>query len=595
MCGFFLSICNEDNFYIRQNSQSLNHRGPDAKQDFQIFDDKINFCKGDSNYHGFFNRLSIRGSNENQMQPIKLSNNKILLYNGEIYNTEFLIKNFKLKTKDKLLDTKIVGEGIDKVGLDFLNYLDGMFTMLILDINKKQVIIIRDYFGIKPLYYYESNKNLIISSELKPIISSINSSKISINYEYFVNTKNLMDEALGQTPFNNIKKLLPKQIIEFSFKNHKILKLYEKYLDSNVLNQYKNKIKNPIDIFKTHINQYKMNDNKSGLLLSSGIDSNVLLKLLDTQHNFTFKSEDNNIDEDQMLKKNINIDNSTIELSSEKLLSLFEQFCSKSLEIEDNFGVAAQMGLYEKISENKEIKVIFSGQGADEMFFGYDVGINLYFQDLIKNRNYKDFKINQKILNNFKESSWNKKLNNLREEYLPKLNFKIIKENYSQIFKGFFKKNKIKDFYLLVSYFEARIKNRLPKLLRWEDLSSMHYSIETRLPYLNLYYYNIREELDSKQFFSTFGNKSFLREFLYNNFRENNNFYHTKKLGYTVNSNKILSSAKKDKELVTISKEINLNLTSAYNLSLIYWAKKFNKTDELRYLFKENKSIFYNK
>ena len=196
MCGFFLSICNEHNFYIRQNNQSLNHRGPDSKQDFQIYDDKIEFGEGDANYHGFFNRLSIRGSNENQMQPVKLPNNKILLYNGEIYNTEFLIKNFKLITNNKLLDTKILAEGISKLGLDFLNYLDGMFVILILDMNKKQITIVRDYFGIKPLYFYESEKNLIISSELKPIIKSINSSKISINYEYFMNSKNMMDEAL---------------------------------------------------------------------------------------------------------------------------------------------------------------------------------------------------------------------------------------------------------------------------------------------------------------------------------------------------------------------------------------------------------------
>ena len=274
---------------------------------------------------------------------------------------------------------------------------------------------------------------------------------------------------------------------------------------------------------------------------------------------------------------------------------MFEQFCTKSLELEDNFGLAAQMGLYEKISENKEIKVIFSGQGADEMFFGYDVGINLYFQDLIRNRNYKDFKINEKILNNYKETNWIKKLNNLKDEYLPKLNFKNIKDNYSQIFDGSFKKNKIKDFYSLVSYFNNRIKNRLPKLLRWEDLSSMHYSIETRLPYLNLYYYNIREDLNVKQFFSTFGNKSFLRKFFYNNFRLNNNFYNTKKLGYTVNTNKILSLAKKEKDVLTISKEINLNITSPYNLSLIYWAKNFNKTDEIRYFLKENKSVFHDK
>ena len=105
-----------------------------------------------------------------------------------------------------------------------------MFALLILDINNKQVTIIRDYFGIKPLYFYQSEKNLIVCSELKPIIKSINPNKISINYEYFANSKNMMDEALGQTPFNNIKKLLPQQIIEFSFKNRKIKKLNEKFL-----------------------------------------------------------------------------------------------------------------------------------------------------------------------------------------------------------------------------------------------------------------------------------------------------------------------------------------------------------------------------
>ncbi|MAD56951.1 MAG: hypothetical protein CMK44_00070 [Porticoccus sp.] len=593
MCGFFLSICNEDNFYIRQNSQSLNHRGPDANQDFEIFDDKINFCKGDSNYHGFFNRLSIRGSNENQMQPIKLSNNKILLYNGEIYNTEFLINKFKLITHNKFLDTKILGEGIDKFGLEFLNYLDGMFALLILDINNKQITIIRDYFGIKPLYFYQSEKNLIVCSELKPIIKSINPSKISINYEYFANSKNMMDEALGQTPFNNIKKLLPQQIIEFSFKNRKIKKLNEKFLDSRVLNQYENKIKNPIEIFKTQISDYKMNDNKSGLLLSSGVDSNVLLKLLNSQNNFTFKSGEVNIDEDIILKKNKKIDNKAVELPAEKLLSFFEKFCSKSYEIEDNIGVAAQMGLYEKVSQNKEIKVVFSGQGADEMFFGYDVGVNLFFQDLINNYNYKDFIINEKLLNNYDDLSWKIKLDKLRDQYLPKFNLKILINNYSQIFNGSFKKNKIKDLNLLLSYFENRLKKRLPKLLRWEDLSSMHYSIETRLPYLNLYYYNIRKELNLKYFFSPLGNKFFLRKFLNSDNRENNNFDQTKKLGYTINSNKVFSLANKDKDLTDISKEINLDITSAYNLSLIYWTKNFNKFNEIKYLLKENKQVFY--
>ena len=106
MCGIFLSICNEENFHYRQTSSVLEHRGPDLSQEFQILDNKIELSKGNSNYYGFFNRLSIRGSNEDQMQPIKLNDNKILFYNGEIYNTQFLIDNFKLDVKNKLLDTK---------------------------------------------------------------------------------------------------------------------------------------------------------------------------------------------------------------------------------------------------------------------------------------------------------------------------------------------------------------------------------------------------------------------------------------------------------------------------------------------------------
>tara|TARA_B100001063_G_C16622882_1_gene481653 strand:- start:561 stop:926 length:366 start_codon:yes stop_codon:yes gene_type:complete len=121
----------------------------------------------------------------------------------------------------------------------------------------------------------------------------------------------------------------------------------------------------------------------------------------------------------------------------------------------------------------------------------------------------------------------------------------------------------------------------------------MHYSIETRLPYLNLYYYNIRKELNLKYFFSPLGNKFFLRKFLNSDNRENNNFDQTKKLGYTINSNKVFSLANKDKDLTDISKEINLDITSAYNLSLIYWTKNFNKFNEIKYLLKENKQVFY--
>ena len=595
MCGFFLSICNEKNFHNRQTSSVLEHRGPDSSQEFQILDNKIELSKGNSNYYGFFNRLSIRGSNEDQMQPIKLNDNKILLYNGEIYNTQFLIDNFKLDVKNKLLDTKVLAEGISKFGIDFLNYADGMFAIVILDNKEKRVSIIRDYFGIKPLYYYMSHKSLIVCSELKPIVKSINSNKISINYDYFINSIKLLDEKLGQTPFNNINKLLPKQVIEFSYNLNEIKRINEKKLISKVEFNNRNQLNNPIEIFKNQIEQYSMNDNSYGLLLSSGIDSNAIRYLLSSEkNNFTYKNKTKILDEETILDKNYYIKTNSVFIEDQEILKNFKIFCDKSYEIEDDLSLAAQMGVYKQISKNKKIKVVFSGQGADEMFFGYDVGVNLFFQDAIKLSNIKALFCTKKIYNFHRDAHWIKKIDQLRNKNFPKLNFNGLRKYFFEIIDGSFKKNKVQFFDLLLKYFDERIERRLPKLLRWEDLSSMHYSIETRLPFLNMYYYNNRKQFNINSFFSKLGNKSFLRKFMIkSNKAWKESYFSTKKLGYSVNKENIFSIANKDKNLIAISNELNLEINSAHNISLMYWASNFNSyINNLKYFINDQKSLF---
>jgi asparagine synthase (glutamine-hydrolysing) len=595
MCGIFLSICNEKNFHNRQTSSVLEHRGPDSSQEFQILDNKIEFSKGNSNYYGFFNRLSIRGSNEDQMQPIKLNDNKILLYNGEIYNTQFLIDNFKLDVKNKLLDTKVLAEGISKFGIDFLNYADGMFAIVILDNKEKRVSIIRDYFGIKPLYYYMSHKSLIVCSELKPIVKSINSNKISINYDYFINSIKLLDEKLGQTPFNNINKLLPRQVIEFSYNLNEIKRINEKKLISKVEVNNRNQINNPIEIFKNQIEQYSMSDNSYGLLLSSGVDSNALRNLISSEkNNFTYKNKTKILDEITILDKNYNIKTNSVIIEDSEILKNFKIFCDKSYEIEDDLSLAAQMGVYKQISKNKEIKVVFSGQGADEMFFGYDVGVNLFFQDAIKLSNIKALFCTKKIYNFHRDAYWIKKIDQLRNKNFRKLNFNGLRKYFFEIIDGSFKKNKVQFFDLLLKYFDERIERRLPKLLRWEDLSSMHYSIETRLPFLNMYYYNNRKQFNINSFFSKLGNKSFLRKFMIKSNKVwKESYFSSKKLGYSVNKENIFSIANKDKNLIAISNELNLEINSAYNISLMYWASNFNSyINDLKYFINDQKSLF---
>jgi hypothetical protein len=122
----------------------------------------------------------------------------------------------------------------------------------------------------------------------------------------------------------------------------------------------------------------------------------------------------------------------------------------------------------------------------------------------------------------------------------------------------------------------------------------MHYSIETRLPFLNMHYYNIRKQFNINSFFSKLGNKSFLRKFMIKSNKEwKKSYFANKKLGYSVNKENIFSLANKDKNLILISNELNLDITSAYNISLMYWASNFNNSiGNLKYLINDQKSLF---
>jgi asparagine synthetase B (glutamine-hydrolysing) len=147
------------------------------------------------------------------------------------------------------------------------------------------------------------------------------------------------------------------------------------------------------------------------LLLSSGVDSNVLKNLISSEkNNFTYKSGSKILDETIILEKNYNIVSNSVFIEDSEILKNFKVFCNKSYEIEDDLSLAAQMGVYKQISKNKEIKVIFSGQGADEMFFGYDMGVNLFFQDAIKLSNVKALFSSKKIYNFHQDEHWIKKI-----------------------------------------------------------------------------------------------------------------------------------------------------------------------------------------
>ena len=210
MCGIFGVASKKINEVKAQEAnQFLKHRGPDSSgtyinQDLGVFIG--------------FSRLAIQDLSDAGNQPLQTSNGLIILaFNGEIYNFKELRTllvdqgyEFKSKSDSEVILAGYVTWGIDKL----LNEIDGMFAVTIIDKILNKIIIFRDHFGIKPLYYYIDKENFIFSSEIKPMISYLGRQE----FDNF----NLMNSILftgiprsNGTNFKKISRVMPGELVFF--------------------------------------------------------------------------------------------------------------------------------------------------------------------------------------------------------------------------------------------------------------------------------------------------------------------------------------------------------------------------------------------
>ena len=162
MCGFwgevkFLDAASKSVDFLQYSLKDLSHRGPDQSRVWSDENVQLGFC-----------RLSIRDLSDAGSQPmVSSSGNYVIVYNGEIYNTEELIEwaNIERSKLKGHSDTEVLLLCLEKKGIaDTLKQLDGIFAMAIYDTRNKNIILARDHAGIKPLYYGYSNDGLVFSS-----------------------------------------------------------------------------------------------------------------------------------------------------------------------------------------------------------------------------------------------------------------------------------------------------------------------------------------------------------------------------------------------------------------------------------------------
>ena len=473
----------------------LKRRGPD---DYGFFLEK--------DFLVIHTRLAIIDLTDNAKQPmIHKQTGVVLAFNGEIYNFRELKKKYNLSTSIKS-DTKVILEIYLKKGIEIVSELHGMFAICIWDPRDQTTHLIRDRFGIKPLYLYRQYEKFIFGSDLNSIFNlgaernpNVNSIKKYLNQGITENNKD--------TFFKNIESIPTGSIL--SIKSNKIS--IKKYWDlkKSILNKNTNNF-NQDDLssyveenIRKSINSHLISDVPLGITLSSGLDSAIILNyLLENQNlsklkTFTYGYYENIYDESKKIQKifeHKKVDSFISKLHSKDLIPELKEAVNYFQSPVGGLGTLSLFNLMKDIKKNQK-NVILSGEGADEVFAGYKYYFYAFLMDL-KFKNKHD-----RIYNEIK--SW-KSLTGEDLTQVVKCDKKLFEMAFgmrapdgtslkSENFEGDLLKDhsleanlKVeieKDNNLFNLRYEDIFVKKLPKLLMFQDRCSMFSSIETRVPF----------------------------------------------------------------------------------------------------------------
>ena len=346
----------------------LEHRGPDDKGLFI-----------ENNVGLGHRRLSIIDVSTAGHQPFFSDNNRyVMVFNGEIYNykdfyPELINKGFDIRTSS---DSEVLIKLFELYGTQMLHRLNGMFAIVIWDKLEKKLIVVRDRMGVKPLYYSLYNETFYFASEQKALFAAGIPLKVSDNgIQEFIFNRFVTGE---KTMYENVYKLLPGHFmtIEESGKT-----TTTKWWDLKTEIQNQEKINNPVewfqDTFDESIKLRMVSDVPVGVLLSGGLDSSSIAASLKYQKfnnintfNIGFKEKEH--DESQlaaMYSKQLVYDFHSIQLDKK---DLFDKLLQSTYLLDEPLTHLSEPHILavSQLAKTK-VKVLLSGEGADELMGGY--------------------------------------------------------------------------------------------------------------------------------------------------------------------------------------------------------------------------------
>jgi asparagine synthase (glutamine-hydrolysing) len=348
MCGILFT--NDKDVSEKQFIEALSlmdHRGPD-------FSD-YKFCEKFKIGH---TRLSIIDLDSRSNQPFQIGN-YVISFNGEIYNYKELINDHQLVTTTSS-DTEVLLLMYIKYKEKCLNYFNGMFAFVISSIDGRELFIARDRLGIKPLYYRKNGDSLTIASEMAPLLSIKKSAFDEFGIRQY---RKLRMTINGYTLYEDIKQF-PAGSYEIDKKQSKYW-TYECSPSGSVDDR-------EVDfLIKDSLRLRKRADVPLGSYLSGGLDSTILSSLLKPDYTWTVGfSQLNEFEWAEIANSTIGSNHVQIEINHQQYLDALSEMVLKRRE---PLSVPNEVIIYLMTKEvKKQNTVVLSGEGADELFWGYD-------------------------------------------------------------------------------------------------------------------------------------------------------------------------------------------------------------------------------
>ena len=460
MCGFLFEYklgLHEKEF--KDSLKFLSHRGPDYCGYSQFGSIKMGH-----------QRLSILDLNPRSNQPFSDINNRYhIIYNGEIFNFKDLIKEYNLDCRTSS-DTEVILSLYIKLGPKFINKLNGMFAICIYDNLTNIAFIARDRYGIKPLFYFENSNGFILSSEIKPLLKFIKTSELDpFSVRQY---KKLRGLKPGKTLYKDIKEFLPGHYSDGKKINQKC------YWKPSFGNSKTFDINQFSTLFEKSIIDCTVSDVSYDCMLSGGLDSSLIVSLTRPKNCWVIGRKDHNeFHYAQLVSEMYGFNLNKILFNPDDFMNELDVEISKR-----SYPITVPNEILINVLSKKirySSKVLLCGEGADEVFLGYDRIFRHFQKKIINIEDFDKFYC-----------------------YGSKEDYDVIEDAAGHIFG--------KDISSLREFF---VEFHLLGLLKRVDFNTMRHSIESRVPFLHNDLFDYVSNLDSSILIDNFESKKILKKY----------------------------------------------------------------------------------